>query len=125
MFDTFDRVEKADKLRRESKSKIIMRMVQQTTECAWFIRDYMKLKEFCEPYKIISLFSLYIDNREGKRMAKNIASSPKDQVEMFRSKFVELQSAFQADGVIEIEIAVLRVIDDLQSVKKDLNDVGM
>src|SRR5271168_228670 len=119
MIDTFDIVEKADKLRRESKSKIIMRMVQQTTECAWFIRDYMKLKEFCEPHKIISLFCLW------KRMAKNIVSSPKDQVEKFKSKFVELQSAFQADGVIEIEIAVLRVIDDLQTVKKDLNDAGM
>ena len=125
MIDTFDIVEKAEQLRRESKSKIVMRMVQQTTECAWFIRDYMKLKEFCKPHKIISLFSLYIDNCEGKRMAKNIASSPKDQVEKFKTKFVELQSAFQADGVIEIEIAVLRVIDDLQSVKKDLNDVGM
>src|SRR5271155_1351580 len=124
MIDTFDIVEKAEQLRRESKSKIIMRMVQQTTECAWFIRDYMKLKEFCELHKIISLFSLYIDNREGKRMAKNIASSPKDQVKKFKSKFVELQSAFQADGVIEIEIAVLRVVDDLRSLKKALNDLG-
>src|SRR5277367_6582669 len=58
-------------------------------------------------------------------MAKNIASSPKDQVEKFKSKFVELRSAFQADGVVEIEIAVLRVVDDLHSVKKDLNDLGM
>ena len=58
-------------------------------------------------------------------MAKNIASGPKDQVEKFKSKFVELRSAFQADGVVEIEIAVLRVVDDVQSVKKDLNDLGM
>jgi hypothetical protein len=36
---TFNIVEMADKLRRESNSNIIMRMVQQTTECAWFIRD--------------------------------------------------------------------------------------
>src|SRR5271156_2931304 len=62
MIDTFDIVEKADKLRRESKSIIIMRMVQQTTECAWFIRDYMKIKEFCEPLNInfivYSIFTL-------------------------------------------------------------------
>ena len=51
--DTFDIVEKADELRRESKSKIIMRMIQQTTECAWFIRDYMKIENFCELYKLI------------------------------------------------------------------------
>ena len=53
MNDTFDLVEKADKLRRESKSKIVMRMVQQTTECAWFIRDYRKIEEFCKLHKII------------------------------------------------------------------------
>jgi len=47
MNDTFDIVEKADQLRRDSKSKIIVRMVQQTTECAWFIRDYIKIEEFC------------------------------------------------------------------------------
>jgi hypothetical protein len=58
MNDTFDIVEKADQLRRESKSKIIVRMVQQTTECAWFIRDYMKLQEFCMLHVAISLFIL-------------------------------------------------------------------
>ena len=51
--DTFDIVEKADELRRESKSKIIMRMIQQTTECAWFVRDYMKIENFCKLYKLI------------------------------------------------------------------------
>ena len=51
--DTFDIVEKADELRRESKSKIIMRIVQQTTECAWFVRDYMKVENFCKLYKHI------------------------------------------------------------------------
>ena len=53
MNDTFDLVEKADKLRRESKSKIVMRIVQQTTECAWFIRDYRKIEEFCKLHKIV------------------------------------------------------------------------
>ena len=51
--DTFDIVEKADELRRESKSKIITRMIQQTTECAWFVRDHMKIANFCKLYKLI------------------------------------------------------------------------
>ena len=59
MNDTFDIVEKADQLRRESKSKIVMRMVQQTTECAWFIRDYMKIEEFCTLDMMIPLFVIY------------------------------------------------------------------
>src|SRR5271154_631835 len=98
MIDTFDIVEKADQLRRESNSKIVMRMVQQTTECAWFIRDYMMIEEFCKLHKIISLLFCVL-TLEGKRMAKNIASSRKDQVDKFKSKFDELRSAFQANSV--------------------------
>ena len=44
--NTFTLVQNADIL--DSKSQIILRMVQQTTECAWFIHDYIKTAEFCE-----------------------------------------------------------------------------
>ena len=125
MNDTFNVVEMADKLRRESNRNIIMRMVQQTTECAWFIRDYIKIGEFCEPYKIILLFIICTYSHEGERMAKNIMSSRKDQVDKFKSKFDELRKAFQVNSMAEIEITVLRVADDLESVKKDLDDMGM
>ena len=125
MNDTFNIVEMADKLRRQSNSNIIMRMVQQTTECAWFIRDYIKIGEFCELYKMISLFIICTHSHKGKRMAKNIMSSRKDQVDKFKSKFDELRNAFQANSVAEIEITVLRVVDDLQSVKRNLDDMSM
>ena len=124
MNDTFDIVEKADQLRRNSKSKIIVRMVQQTTECAWFLRDYMKIEEFCM-MRTISLFILWSHSCEGKRMAKNVGSNQKDQVDKFKSKFEELRHAFQAEGIVEIEIAVLRVVDDLQSLKQNLNELSM
>ena len=58
-------------------------------------------------------------------MAKNIGTSRKDQIDKFKSKFNELQAAFQTEGIVEIEIAVFRVVDDLQSVKKDINELGM
>jgi hypothetical protein len=58
-------------------------------------------------------------------MAKNIASSRKDQVDQFKSKFDDLRCAFQAEGIVEIEIAVSRVVNDLQSMKKNLNELGM
>jgi hypothetical protein len=125
MKDTFDIVEKADQLRRKSKSDIVIRMVQQTTECAWFIRDYMKIEEFCKLDKLIVLSNSSSHSCEGKRMAKNIVSSRKDQVDKFKSKFEELRSAFETEAIVEVEIAVLRVADDLQSVKKDLKELGM
>jgi hypothetical protein len=57
-------------------------------------------------------------------MAKNVGSSRKDQVDKFKSKFDELRLAFHAEGVVEIEIAVLRVVDDLQSLKQNLNELS-
>ena len=125
MNDTFDIVEKADQLRRESKRKIIVRMVQQTTECAWFICDYMKIEEFCMLQHFHCLSCDLTHSCEGKRMAKNVGTSRKDQVDKFKSKFDELRCAFQAEGIVEIEIAVLRVVDDLQSLKQNLNELSM
>ena len=124
MNDTFDIVEKADQLRRKSKSKIIVRMVQQTTECAWFIRDYMKIGEFCMLRWLHCLFCVLAHSCEGKRTAKNVGSSRKDQVDKFKSKFDELRRAFQAEGIV-IEIAVLRVVDDLQSLGQNLNELSI
>jgi len=70
---------------------------------------------------MISLFILC--SCEGKRMAKNVGSSRKDQVDKCKSKFDELRRAFQAQGIVEIEIAVLRVVDDLQSLNQNLNEL--
>jgi len=58
-------------------------------------------------------------------MAKNIGSDQKDQVEVFKLKFKGLQDAFQTESTVEIELAVLRVEDDLQDMKKDIKDMGM
>ena len=58
-------------------------------------------------------------------MAKNVGSSRKDQVDMFKSKFDELRRAFQAEGIVKIEIAVLRVVDDVQSLKQSLEEQSM
>ena len=58
-------------------------------------------------------------------MAKNVGSSRKDQVDKFKMKFDELQRAYQADVIVEIEIAVLRVVDDLQSLGQNLNELSI
>ena len=58
-------------------------------------------------------------------MAKDVGSSRKDQVDKFKSKFDELGRAFQAEGIVEIEITVLRVVDDLQSLKQSLDEQSM
>jgi hypothetical protein len=37
----------------ESHKKIIVQIMQQTTECGYFIRDYSKNKEFCKFFHIL------------------------------------------------------------------------
>ena len=56
MNDTFALVQKHNNLY-QSKSQIVLRMVQQTTECGWFISDYTKIEQFCQCF-VIS-WSLY------------------------------------------------------------------
>ena len=125
MKDTFDIVERADQLQRKLKSNIVTQMVQQTMQCAWFIRDYMKIKEFCKLDKLIVLFNSCSHSCKGKQMAKNIVSSQKGQVDKFKLKFEELQSALETEAIVEVEIAILWVVDDLQSVQKDLKELGI
>jgi hemerythrin superfamily protein len=48
MNDVFDIITAADEDRRNERTSIIMRTIQQTTECGWFIRDYIKTDSFCE-----------------------------------------------------------------------------
>ena len=58
-------------------------------------------------------------------MAKNVGSGRKDQVDKFKSKFDELRRAFQAEGIVEIEIAVMRVVDNFQSLKQNVDEQSM
>ena len=48
MNDTYAFVYETEPLRKiESHERIIVLIMQQTTECGYFIRDYAKKKEFC------------------------------------------------------------------------------
>jgi hypothetical protein len=48
MNDVFAIITAADEDRRIERTSIILRTIQQTTECGWFIRDYIKTDSFCE-----------------------------------------------------------------------------
>ena len=57
MLDTYDLVISAGEISKE-KCPIVVRMVQQTTECALFIHDYQKVVEFCESHIDCFAFAL-------------------------------------------------------------------
>jgi hypothetical protein len=42
MNDVFNTIKLADSNHRIERSAVVLRMIQQTTECGWFIREYIK-----------------------------------------------------------------------------------
>lgn len=80
-------------------------MVQQTTECAWFIRDYKKIEEFCKLHtKIYYYLLLRTHSCEERRKGKNVASSGKDSLSR---NLMNCELLSKAEGIVEIEIAAI------------------
>jgi hypothetical protein len=104
----------------ESQQKILAVMAQQTTECAYFIRDYA-IKGFCGSGPAIDqagnspLFT-------GKRTVKNTFSSD-DKIKAYEDKFKELKIAFQDRAVLYTEISVSRILGTVESLGKHLYHV--
>jgi hypothetical protein len=105
--DVYSFVKDADIVKKiESQEKIFAAMVQQTTECAYFIRDYA-IKGFCGSAPALGqagsspLFT-------GKRTIKSTFSSADDKIKAYEDKFKELKMAFQDRAILHTEIAVLR-----------------
>jgi hypothetical protein len=105
--DVYSFVTDADMVKKiESQRKILVVMAQQTTECAYFIRDYA-IKGFCRLGPTVDqagnspLFS-------GKRTIKNTFNLADDKIKAYEDKFKELKIAFQDRAVLHTEISVLR-----------------
>jgi hypothetical protein len=52
--DTYEFVHEVEPLKKvDSHREIIVHIMQQTTECGYFIRDYYKNKDFCKFFRIL------------------------------------------------------------------------
>ncbi|KAI0310253.1 hypothetical protein OF83DRAFT_1272573, partial [Amylostereum chailletii] len=82
------------------RKSVLQRMSLQTVECAHFIRDYAKVKNFW------------------LRAAKNVVSGTDvdDQITKYMATFGELQNAFTTGGVLRLEITTMRILDDLEAI---------
>ena len=100
--------------------KIIALMIQQVTDCGYFIRDYAEDKSFCRGILFGSSLMVQLNVSEGKRVAKHPFSDADQQIGLYLRKFAELKEAFQLEASREIHIIVLRVLDDLQSLDAKL-----
>jgi hypothetical protein len=110
MTDVYDFVEEAEPVKKvESHKEILAAMAQQTTECAYFIRECATNTGFCVSsfmYQISTLNAI-----QGKRAFKEMFSDTHSQIKQYEEKFAELKSKFQLHADLQTEITVLRILD--------------
>jgi hypothetical protein len=117
MDDIFSFVHEAEPVSKiKSHQEIIVVMTKQTTECAYFIRDYAMDKSFGK--SILALqhnCSSILLALPGKRILRNSFVSDADsRIKLYEGKFKELKSAFQERAVLQTELTVMRLMSNLE-----------
>jgi hypothetical protein len=125
MTAVYELVIKADPERQAIKSKIILRLAQQTIECAIFLKDYSNLGAFGKICRYEHMVWCLISRVQGSRLFKAAAARHADQVVTFISKFRELRDQFIADKAVDVQLSVLRVADEIAGLRGDVTDLGM
>jgi len=82
--------------------EILVAMAAQTTECAYFIRVYAEKRSFW------------------LRAMKHIVSHANSQIQTYQTKFTQLCEAYSARAMLDIEISVLRILDDVDNLVSEV-----
>ncbi|KDQ54654.1 hypothetical protein JAAARDRAFT_196547 [Jaapia argillacea MUCL 33604] len=82
--------------------KTLQRMLMQTSECAYFIREYAKTKGFAS------------------RAVKNQIDPVDDKIDVFETKFNALKSDLELKATIQSSIAVFRILDTVAKIEETL-----
>ncbi|KAI0310037.1 hypothetical protein OF83DRAFT_1071175 [Amylostereum chailletii] len=100
MNDVYSHVKASENLNDidDTRKFVLQCMSRQTVECAYFIRDYSKVKRF------------WI------RAGKNIVSGADDRIEKYTATFIDLKRVFTERGVLKTEMAVFRVLESLDDI---------
>lgn len=104
-----------------SHTKILAVMAQQTTDCAYFIRDYAT-KGFCMSTCTLILRKLTILFLNlGKQALENTFNKTVDsKIREYENKFRDLKDAFQGRAVLQTEITVSRILGIVDSLGKQI-----
>jgi hypothetical protein len=105
--------------------RILAYMGQQTTECAYFIRDYAKDKTFCMPVFVhVGRSVSRLSSWSGLRMAKNLSSEADSKITQYEDKFNEFKSAFQGHAILQTEMTVLQTKFTVLRIMDSVDDIG-
>ncbi|KAG2159239.1 uncharacterized protein EDB93DRAFT_1245054 [Suillus bovinus] len=108
MQETYDLVMTVDALPHLHKQKNVLEaMVQQTIECAFFIRDY-------------------VDTRGSfAQVIRNSVLNVESQIKEFENAFKDLQRSFQSFMAVSTQLTVLKILEDVRDLgaKADFRDM--
>ncbi|KAG1859925.1 hypothetical protein C8R48DRAFT_252026 [Suillus tomentosus] len=108
MHETYDLIMAVNSLPYLYRRKnVIEAIVQQTIECAFFIRDYA--------------------NTRGSfaQVIRNSVLNVESQIKEFENAFKDLQRSFQSHGAVSPQLTVLKILEDVQDLgaKADFRDM--
>ena len=98
--------------------KTLARLLEQTGVCRHFIQSYVNDVNFCmtKGCKLIGL--------SGKRLLKNLGSDGKTVIENFRQVLKKLRDDIISDVIVSVETNVFRILAPMESIRKDIKDLG-
>lgn len=99
--------------------EILAAMAAQTIECAYFIRVYAEKKSFCK--QAFCARSTAPDNVLGTRSVKHLISDADSQIQKYKTKFNDLQAVFDSRAILDIEISVLRILDNVEHLSESIS----
>ncbi|KIM90604.1 hypothetical protein PILCRDRAFT_1868 [Piloderma croceum F 1598] len=109
MDDIYLFVQEAEPVKKiKSHGRIVALMAQQTTECAYFIRDYATNKNFWK-----------------RALNDSFMSTVDSKIKQYEDKFKELKLAFQDHTILQTRITVSRIMGDLESLALDFDLSGV
>lgn len=103
---------------------VLNAILQQTVECAYFVRDYANDRSFGERSRFRQKFSFsLLTSRPVARAAKNALSGVDARITSYEAKLAELQGKLRDNNVTLCHIQVNRVLDATQKIQEQIEGV--
>jgi hypothetical protein len=100
----------------DTRKEIIKKLLQQTYDCAWFIRDYTS-RGFCESIFFRNVNCL-IDDLSVGRTLDGMTSGHDSIVKKYIKAFSKLQECFESENLVGIEVSVHRTLTVAQNIRE-------
>jgi hypothetical protein len=93
---------------------LLKKLLDQTIECAYFIRDLDSIKSFCEKAVFLLLQSESFFYAGGRSVTNAVIGSRIDsQIDEYKEVFDKIRRAITELAIIRIEICVVKLLSDI------------